>query len=137
MDKFKFKTVSKRVDPIKLNKIIISDHTNSLSTTDVTVDSKITKIDEYYRDFQNGDFERSKVGSGLGRGKYDGNQIKSIYTLLYGEKPKITLKNDIIDEINKFFKEYKPSVDVDTGPIQYKYKKDESDSDDDFTDYIH
>lgn len=110
--KISFKTPSKHVESLPLNPI---KKFGNFQVSDQNADFKNTrldKIDEIHQELPN--ILASKVGAKSGKKAMLASKIAEIYLTIFGKKAK-GHKNDIIDEIDNFYKKYVPRVNRNTG----------------------
>ena len=101
-DKFSFKTPSKHVSSIPLNRINVTNNINP-EETDIKK-NKADMIELIYSELQT--IINSKKGDKIGK-TFNGKEINEKYFTIFGKK-NTGLKNDKIDSIVNFFKTYTP-----------------------------
>lgn len=115
MSNISFKNESKHIPGFPLNKIETVGNFQYLNNDHQIKQERLDKIDYYYS--QKDDIFASQKGLGLSKTAsriIKEPEIAAIYLLVTGKKKKNELKNDMIGEIMKFYKEqYVPRINRD------------------------
>lgn len=114
---------SKNVQPVSLSKINNISYSKSFQIEEIQRDARLDRIDDYFSKLNS--IINSKTGSGYSS-TYGGNEIKDIYRDIFNVTKiprELSKKNDLIDEIVKYFKEtYRPRNKIDTSNISIATK---------------
>lgn len=135
MSKFSFKTSNKNIPGFPLNRIQTINRNGSI-TTNLNQLNKNETLELYYGMLDQ--IKNSKKGI-KNKSRLKKDQIDAIYFQIFNEKPKKTIKNDVIDLIVAKLEVYRPNdslrgntfIDVNENNNDFKSNQNEQDSDSD------